>query len=47
MSTKCYSMRVSRWMLSERGQEQAASAIADAALEYLQHYDRRTRTSQR
>lgn len=36
-----------RWMLSDRGQEQAASAIADAALEYLQHYDRRTRTSQR
>jgi N-acetylmuramoyl-L-alanine amidase len=36
-----------RWMLSERGQEQAASAIADAALEYLQHYDRRTRASQR
>ena len=36
-----------RWMLSDRGQEQAASAIADAALEYLQHYDRRTRASQR
>ena len=36
-----------RWMASDAGQEEAAKAIADAALEYLQHYDRRTRASQR
>jgi len=36
-----------KWMASDRGQEEAASAIADAAFEYLQHYDRRTRGSQR
>ena len=36
-----------RWMASDVGQEQAAQAIADAALEYLQHYERRTRGGQR
>lgn len=36
-----------RWMASDEGQEEAAKAIANAALEYLQHYDRRTRASQR
>ena len=36
-----------RWMMSEAGQDEAARAIADAAFEYLKHYDRRTRTSQR
>lgn len=36
-----------RWMSSDRGQQQAAGAIAEAALEYLRHYDRRTRASQR
>ncbi|MCE9601968.1 MAG: N-acetylmuramoyl-L-alanine amidase [Gemmatimonadetes bacterium] len=36
-----------RWMSSDRGQEEAASAIADAAFEYLQHYDRRKRGAQR
>lgn len=36
-----------RWMSSTAGQEQAASAIADAAFEYLQHYDRRKRGAQR
>ncbi len=36
-----------RWMLSSQGQEDAARAIAAAAAEYAQHYDRRARTSQR
>ncbi len=36
-----------RWMSSDRGQQAAASAMADAAVEYLQHYERRIRTSQR
>lgn len=36
-----------RWMSSDAGQEQTARAIADAAFEYLQHYDRRTRGTQR
>lgn len=36
-----------RWMLSERGQDDAAQAIADAAQEYLRDYDRRrTRAAQ-
>jgi N-acetylmuramoyl-L-alanine amidase len=30
-----------RWMLSERGQDDAAQSIADAAAEYLRDYDRR------
>ncbi len=36
-----------RWMGSGRGQQEAAEAIADAALEYLKDYDRRTRTASR
>jgi N-acetylmuramoyl-L-alanine amidase len=36
-----------RWMASARGQQEAAEAIADAALEYLKDYDRRTRTASR
>ncbi len=36
-----------RWMSSEKGQADAAKAIADAAFEYLQHYERRTRGAQR
>jgi N-acetylmuramoyl-L-alanine amidase len=36
-----------RWMLSEKGQEDAAKAIAAAASEYVHHYDRRTRTARR
>ena len=36
-----------RWMASDEGQEHAAQAIADAAFEYLQHYERRTRGGQR
>ncbi|MGA0920066.1 MAG: N-acetylmuramoyl-L-alanine amidase family protein [Gemmatimonadaceae bacterium] len=36
-----------RWMASPRGQQEAAEAIADAALEYLKDYDRRTRTASR
>lgn len=36
-----------RWMASEAGQREAAVAIADATVEYLQHYERRTRASQR
>jgi len=36
-----------RWMSSEKGQEDTAKAIAAAALEYLQHYERRTRGGQR
>ncbi len=35
------------WMASEAGQRAAARALAEATLEYLQHYDRRTRASQR
>jgi N-acetylmuramoyl-L-alanine amidase len=36
-----------RWMLSEKGQEDAAKAIAAAASEYVHQYDRRTRTARR
>ena len=36
-----------RWMSSARGQQDAASAMADAAVEYLHHYERRIRASQR
>lgn len=36
-----------KWMSSEKGQEDAAKAIAAAAFEYLQHYERRMRTGQR
>ncbi len=36
-----------RWMMSEQGQEDTARAIAAAAAEYAQHYDRRARASQR
>lgn len=36
-----------RWMSSDRGQKAAANAMAAAAVEYLQHYERRIRTSQR
>lgn len=36
-----------RWMASEEGQQHAARAIADAAFEYLQHYERRTHGGQR
>ena len=36
-----------RWMSSDRGQQEAASAMADAAVEYLQRYERRIRPSQR
>ncbi|MBX7119710.1 MAG: N-acetylmuramoyl-L-alanine amidase [Gemmatimonadaceae bacterium] len=32
-----------KWMASEQGQADAAKAIAAAALEYLQHYERRKR----
>ncbi len=35
------------WMASARGQQDAARALAEATLEYLQHFERRTRTSQR
>jgi N-acetylmuramoyl-L-alanine amidase len=36
-----------RWLLSDKGQEDAARAVADAAFEYLLHYDRRALTSKR
>jgi len=36
-----------RWMASEAGQRDIAVSIADAVLEYLQHYERRTRTAVR
>jgi len=36
-----------RWMSSDAGQAGAAKAIAEATLEYLVHYDRRTHGSQR
>lgn len=36
-----------RWMLSEKGQEDTARAIAAAAAEYVHQYDRRTRAAQR
>jgi len=35
------------WMASAAGQQAAAEAMAEATLEYLRHYDRRTRASQR
>jgi len=35
------------WMASAAGQQAAAVALADATIEYLQHYERRTRSSQR
>ncbi len=34
-----------RWMASTNGQELLAAAIADAVVEYLQHYERRTRAT--
>jgi N-acetylmuramoyl-L-alanine amidase len=36
-----------KWMSSEAGQASAAKSIAEAALEYLVHYDRRTHGGQR
>ena len=36
-----------RWMASDEGQRDIAGSIADAVLEYLQHYERRTRTAVR
>ena len=36
-----------RWMGSEEGQREIAVSIADAIVEYLQHYERRTRTAVR
>ena len=36
-----------RWMATPRGQQEAAEAIAEAAVDYLQDYDRRTRTASR
>jgi N-acetylmuramoyl-L-alanine amidase len=36
-----------RWMGSDAGQRDIAVSIADAVLEYLQHYERRTRTAVR
>ena len=36
-----------KWMSSDRGQEDTAKAIAAAAFEYLQHYERRTQGGQR
>jgi N-acetylmuramoyl-L-alanine amidase len=36
-----------RWMLSAKGQDDTARAIAAAASEYVHQYDRRTRASQR
>lgn len=35
------------WMASAKGQQDAARALAIATMEYLQHFERRTRTSQR
>lgn len=35
------------WMASGAGQQAAASALADATIEYLLHYERRTRSMQR
>jgi N-acetylmuramoyl-L-alanine amidase len=35
------------WMASSAGQQAAAESLAEATLEYLKHYDRRTRASQR
>ncbi len=36
-----------RWMGSDEGQREIAVSIADAVLEYLQHYERRTRSAVR
>lgn len=36
-----------RWMASAAGQHALGGSIADAIIEYLQHYERRTRASQR
>jgi N-acetylmuramoyl-L-alanine amidase len=36
-----------RWMASDEGQRDIAVSIADAVLEYLQHYERRTRSAVR
>ena len=36
-----------RWMSSESGQLEAATAMADAAVEYLHHYERRLRATPR
>jgi N-acetylmuramoyl-L-alanine amidase len=35
------------WMASATGQQAAARALAEATIEYLQHFERRTRSSQR
>lgn len=35
------------WMASAAGQQAAAESLAEATLEYLKHYDRRTRAAQR
>ncbi|MFN0100162.1 MAG: N-acetylmuramoyl-L-alanine amidase [Gemmatimonadaceae bacterium] len=35
------------WMASAAGQQAAAESLAEATLEYLRHYDRRARASQR
>lgn len=36
-----------RWMASVAGQREIAESIADGVMEYLQHYERRTRTAGR
>jgi N-acetylmuramoyl-L-alanine amidase len=36
-----------QWMGSDEGQRDIAVSIADAVLEYLQHYERRTRSAVR
>ena len=36
-----------RWMSSDAGQREIAVSIADAVLEYLEHYERRTRATAR
>lgn len=36
-----------RWMASVQGQREIAESLSDAVLEYLRHYERRTRTGDR
>ncbi|MBA3854995.1 MAG: hypothetical protein C0503_11300, partial [Gemmatimonas sp.] len=36
-----------RWMASTAGQRDIAQSISDAVLEYLRHYERRTRATGR
>ncbi len=36
-----------RWMASVAGQREIAESLADAVMEYLRHYERRTRTADR